>query len=58
MNLIKTLLFPGSGKPKKQKKSSQKPKKNIGAWLLNQLTSIPLEALKAKWNRDLWDPRK
>ncbi len=53
MNLLRTLLGGSKRKP-----SVKKMKKKLLPKLLDRIEGLPAEALKAKWKRDLWDPRR
>ncbi len=52
MKLFWRLFF---GKPAKEEKPKKK-KKSLTAVLMDWLLSLPLVALKNKWNSDLWKP--
>ena len=54
MNVIKMLINPESGGERRPKRK----RKGLLLGLVDLVLSLPLEALKAKWERDRWDPGK
>ena len=54
---MKTLLRLLLGFPSRPKRTvTPKRKKKLSAVLADRLMSLPLAALKAKWDEDLWKP--
>ncbi|MBQ9664737.1 MAG: hypothetical protein IJV40_16470 [Oscillospiraceae bacterium] len=56
MKLLKLLFGRKPARPARQK-APTKPKKNLLLVLLDKILQIPLAALEAKWNEDLWKPK-